>query len=229
MAVWASNAPMIAGMQQNKTDVSQLDWKAWLGVAPDQPFTEDKFRWWRYFWDFGGGSLTDLMVHSLDTIQWYMDSPTPSSAIATGHSYDYRWECPTTLTCTLEYPKGFLVSYIGSHSNWMDFGSIVFFGSKATLEISRASLAVYDEPDRFKYNSGSRRWRPDPNIYIESKIEGSSPNLQNWIDSVRTRKTPNTNIHVGVEAARAGHLGNAAMRSGKKAKWDEATQSVILV
>jgi predicted dehydrogenase len=226
---WFLNyAPMIAQMPQNKTDVSQLDWKAWLGAAPDQPFTEDKYRWWRYYWDFGEGSLTDLMVHSLDTIQWYMDSPTPSSAIATGQSYDYGWECPTTMTCTLEYPKGFLVSYIGSHSNWMDFGSIVFFGSKATLEISRASLAVYDEPSRFNYNSAIRRWRPDPKIYIESKVEGSTPNLQNWINSVRTRKTPNTNIHVGVEAARAGHLGNVAMRSGKKAKWDEATQSVIL-
>ena len=40
-------------------DTSKLDWKAWLGSAPDQPFSAMKFRFWRYFWDFGGGSLTD--------------------------------------------------------------------------------------------------------------------------------------------------------------------------
>ena len=221
--------PGVAAMGRAKTDVSKLDWKAWLGSAPDQPFSDDKFRWWRYFRNFGGGSLTDLMVHSLDTIQWYMDSPVPSSAIATGLSYDFGWEWPTTLTCTLEYPKGFLVSYIGSHLNSTDFGSIVFYGSKGTLEISRAALAVYDEPGRFNYNSASRRWRPEPKIYVESEYEGTSDNLQRWLDSIRSRQTPNTNIRVGVENARAAHLGNAALVSGRKATWDEAGQKIVLV
>ncbi len=219
----------VEGLRRAKTDLSKLDWKAWLGSAPDQPFSEEKFRMWRYFWNFGGGSLTDLMTHALDTIQWYMDSPTPSSAIATGHSYDFAWECPTTLSCTLEYPKGFLVSYIGNHSNGMDFGSIIFYGSKATLEVSRAALALYEDPGRFIYNSASRRWRPEPKLYVESEYEGTSDNLQRWLDGIRSRQTPNTNIRVGVEAARAAHLGNAALISGRKAKWDEVSQKINLV
>jgi len=227
---WYLNyTPGVEAMRRAKTDYSKLDWKAWLGSAPDQPFSEDRFRWWRYFHDFGGGSLTDLMVHSLDTIQWYMDSPTPSTAIATGHAYDFGWEYPTTLTCTLEYPKGFLVSFIGNHLNSVDFGSIVFYGSKGTLEVSRAALSVYDEPGRFNYNSASRRWRPEPKLYVESEYEGTSDNLQRWLDSIRSRQTPNTNIHVGVANARAAHLGNAALMSGSKAKWDEASQKIILV
>jgi predicted dehydrogenase len=208
-------------------DVSKLDWKAWLGPAPNQPFTEMKFRMWRYFWDFGGGSFNDLLTHAIDTIQWYMDSPTPTSAIATGNSYDFGWECPTTLSCTLEYPKGFLVNYIGNHSNGMDFGSIVFYGSKATLEISRAALAVYEDPGRFFYNTGSRRWRPEPKVYVESEYEGTSGNLQRWLDSIRSRQTSNANIRIGVEASRAAHIANAALRSGKKAAWDEGQQKLV--
>jgi predicted dehydrogenase len=181
---------IVEALRGAKTDMSKLDWKAWLGDAPDQPFSEPKFRVWRYFRDFGGGSLTDLMVHSLDTIQWYMDSPTPLSATATGLNYDFGWEWPTTLTCTLEYPQGFLVSYIGNHLNWMDFGSIVFYGSKATLEVNRASLSLYDEPGRFVYTSASRRWRPEPKLYVESEYEGTSENLQRWLTSIRTRQTP---------------------------------------
>ena len=33
----------------------RLDWKAFLGNAPDQPFDEYRYRNWRWFWDFGGG------------------------------------------------------------------------------------------------------------------------------------------------------------------------------
>lgn len=40
-----------------------VDWKQFLGRAKDQPFDEYRFRYWRFFWDFGGGILTDLMVH----------------------------------------------------------------------------------------------------------------------------------------------------------------------
>ncbi|MEO8522624.1 MAG: Gfo/Idh/MocA family oxidoreductase, partial [Acidobacteriota bacterium] len=42
-------------------DVSmdKLDWKRWLGSAPDQPFRPERFFQWRHFWDFGGGCVTD--------------------------------------------------------------------------------------------------------------------------------------------------------------------------
>jgi predicted dehydrogenase len=227
---WYLNyTPGMKMLERAKTDVSKLDWKAWLGSAPDQPFTEMKFHRWRYFHDFGGGSLTDLMVHSLSTIQWFMDSPTPSSAIANGHSYDFGLELPTTLSCTLEYPQGFLVSYIGNHMNGVDFGSVIFYGSKATLEINRAAFGLYEEGGRFKYNSKDRNWRPDPKLYVESEEEGTSANLQNWLECIRSRKTPNSNLKFGVELARAAHLGNAALTSGKKATWDEAGQKINLI
>lgn len=44
-------------------DTQLLDWKRWLGTAPDQPFDEEKFRHWRWFWNFGGGAMTDLFTH----------------------------------------------------------------------------------------------------------------------------------------------------------------------
>jgi predicted dehydrogenase len=223
--------PGMEAFRRMSFDSSTLDWKSWLGSAPDQPFSAIKFRFWRYFWDFGGGSLTDLMTHAIDTVQWYMNSPTPSSAIATGRVYDYQFECPDTVSCTLEYPKGFLATYTGNHATGMDFGSIIFRGSKATLEISRAALAVYDEElsrPFAGYDSETRRWRPKPRIYVESDYEGTADNLNNWLDAIRSRKTPNVNIRIGVEAARAAHLGNAALRAGKRATWDEQQQRIVV-
>jgi predicted dehydrogenase len=210
----------------------KLDWKAWLGSAPARPFSFPRFTTWRYFWDYGGGNFEDLLSHAIDIVQWYMESPTPASAIASGHVYQIPdWECPDTSTCTLEYPKGFLVNYSGGHTFGIDFGSIIFRGTKATLEISRAALALYEEGASNPvgtYNRRLERWRPDPKLYVESEHEGTSDNLRNWLDSIRSRKPSNCNIRAGVDAGFAAHLANAALRSGKKANWDESQQKIVL-
>ncbi len=44
-------------------DQQALDWKRWLGSAPDQPFSDEKFNRWRWYWNFGGGAMTDLFTH----------------------------------------------------------------------------------------------------------------------------------------------------------------------
>jgi predicted dehydrogenase len=210
---------------------ADLDWKAWLGPAPAQPFSTWKFRVWRQFWDFGGGNLADLMTHAIDTVHWYMDCDTPATAVGIAHAYDWPFECPDNLSCTLEYPKGFMVSYSACHTTGMDFGSIIFRGSKATLEISRAALLLYEE-DRGRgwptFNRAERRWRPQPKLCVESEYEGTSDHLRNWLDCIHSRKEPNASIRIGVAAARAAHIGNAALRSGKKVEWNDKEQRLAI-
>src|SRR5690606_16071141 len=57
-----------AGTRTCDINPSALDWKRFLGNAPEQPFDEYKYRHWRWFWDFGGGIFTDLMVHWIDVV-----------------------------------------------------------------------------------------------------------------------------------------------------------------
>ena len=59
-------------------DVQALDWKLWLGSAPDQPFSEEKFNHWRWFWNFGGGAMTDLFT-SLDRCRALGDEIRPAA------------------------------------------------------------------------------------------------------------------------------------------------------
>jgi predicted dehydrogenase len=230
-AFWFMNYGVrgVNGLPRSQAPPANLDWKAWLGSARAQPFDQLKFRVWRQFWDFGGGNLADLMTHAIETVHWYMECDTPASAVGIGHTYDWPFECPDGLSCTLEYPKGFLVTYSGGHTMGMDFGSIIFRGSKATLEISRAALALYEEDSGRgwpKFNRTERRWRPEPKIYVESEHEGTSDHLRNWLECIRSRKEPNAPIRVGVAAARAAHIGNSALRSGKKVKWDGKQQKL---
>ncbi len=77
-------------------DTVALDWKHWLGNAPDQPFSEEKFFVWRRFWNFGGGAMTDLFTHWVDVVHWAMKSDEPRAAHILGDKYVFEhWDCPT--------------------------------------------------------------------------------------------------------------------------------------
>jgi predicted dehydrogenase len=199
-----------------KVDPADLDWKSFLGNAPDQPFTEQKFLRWRWYWDFGGGMLTDLMTHWIDAIQWYMGQSAPKAATTVGALYANEWQCPDTMTATFEYPGDFMVTFTGAINSSVEDGGITFCGSDATLKIDRAHLALYPEAEpRVKGTM-----EPEPEIFMRSEHEGTLDNAANFVDCMHTRKSPNANIHVGFEAARASLIGNIALKRGMKVAWD---------
>ncbi|MGH9327862.1 MAG: Gfo/Idh/MocA family protein [Terriglobia bacterium] len=209
-------------MAVHPVDTAQLNWKMWLGDAPDQPFTEEKYYHWRFFWDFGGGILTDLLTHWIDVIQWYMNQPAPMTATTTGDLYLMKWQCPDTITAAYEYPGNFMVTYTGALNSSIDDGGIEFRGSKATLKIDRAHLAVY--PQGVPNQPG--KFYPEPEIYVRSEHDGTIDHVRNFLDCMRSRKPPNANIEVGFEAARASWIGNIALKRGLKTVWNAAEEKV---
>jgi predicted dehydrogenase len=206
-----------------KVDLADLDWKQFLGDAPEQPFTEEKFYWWRWYWDFGGGILTDLFTHWVDVAQWYMNQPAPKTAATTGDVYRMNWEAPDTLSAAFEYPGNFMVTFTGAINSSVDDGGLEFRGSEATLKVDRARLAVY--PEDAKWLPGLQE--PEPEIFMRSEHDGTLDNVKNFIDCMRSRKAPNADIHVGFEAARTSWIGNTALKRGLKVVWDAEKGKVI--
>ncbi|MCI0622646.1 MAG: Gfo/Idh/MocA family oxidoreductase [Acidobacteria bacterium] len=197
-------------------DAAKLDWKAWLGSAADQPVKPERYFLWRWYWDFGGGALTDLMTHWIDVIQWYMGTPTPRTVLTSGQVYASTWECPDTINCVLEYPKDYTVVYTGTMVSRIDDGGLELRGTKGTLKVDRQHLAFYAEESR--NIAGTQA--PEPEILIRSQSDGTQSHLQNFLDCVRSRKTPTANIRVAHEAARTSHIGNLSLKMGRKVKWN---------
>ena len=151
--------------------LEKLDWKQWLGSAPDQPFRPERFYQWRHFWDFGGGCLTDLMTHWIDVVHWYLNVDAPLSAVTSGHNYNIKiWEAPDTVSTTLEFPN-FTCAYLGTYVSRVDDGGLEFRGELGTLKIDRARLAFYR--DGAEYAPGSLT--PEPEIFVRSSGDGSVP------------------------------------------------------
>jgi predicted dehydrogenase len=197
-----------------QVNLEQLDWKAWLGSAPDQPFRPERFC---------GGGITDLMTHWIDVVHWYMDVEAPTTASAIGRNdHITLWETPDTTAVTLEFAKPFLASYLGTFLSRVDDGGLEFRGDRGTLKIDRARLAFYR--DAAPYASGTLT--PEPDLLVRSSGDGTRSHLQNWLDCMRSRATPNADIRIGHAAARTSHIANAALRAKRPVRWD-ATQERI--
>ena len=203
--------------------LDKLDWKRWLGPAPDQAFRPERFYQWRHFWDYGGGCLTDLMTHWIDVVHWYMDVDAPLSATATGRNYNIRlWEAPDTVNATLDFPKNFMAAYLGTYVSRVDDGGLEFRGDRGTLKIDRARLAFYRDDAAWVAGTNA----PEPDIYIRSSGDGTLTHLANWLDCIRSRKTPNAHIRVAHQAARTAHIANAALRAGHLVRWNAGAETV---
>jgi predicted dehydrogenase len=204
--------------------MDKLDWKRWLGPAPDRAFAPERFYQWRHFWDYGGGCVTDLMTHWIDVVHWYMNADAPLSAAATGRNYNIKlWEAPDTVSATLEFPADFMAVYLGTYVSKVDDGGLEFRGERGTLKVDRARLAFYR--DDAAYAAGTLT--PEPDIYVRSSGDGTLTHLQNWLDCIRSRKQPNAHIRVAHQAARTSHITNAALRAGRTVRWDAAKGEIV--
>jgi predicted dehydrogenase len=218
---WNRNQPR---HQRNKlgVDPASVDWQRFLGSAPKQDFDEYRFRNWRWFWDFGGGILTDLMVHFIDVANWYLDLDHPDTAATLGNHFMAKdlWETPDTIQTLLGYPQQEVQLYFeGTFVNARNAAMLEFMGSEATLYLDRGRYEIHPE-------------RNKPIEYSE-KVLGSGPrgadfydvpdgellHLTNWIECVRSRTRPNCPAEAGVAAVTGAHLGNIAYRIGQVAHW----------
>src|SRR5438034_8828561 len=94
----------LAWRNRKAVDVQALDWKRWLGGAPDQPFSEEKFYVWRWYWNFGGGAMTDLFTHWIDVVHWAMKIDQPRDVHMLADKYTFKqWDCPDTVQAALRY------------------------------------------------------------------------------------------------------------------------------
>ena len=193
-------------------DASKIDWRTWLGTRSEQPFDAMKYRRWRFFWEFGGGIFTDLMTHWIDVAQWVLDASSPKLVHATGLTHRTDWlETPDTVTATLHYEQGFTVLYHSAMNGSLDGGGIVFRGDRASMKLTRDGFEIYPEGVVAAENTRM----PEPTIRFRSTGDGTKTNVENWLDCMRSRRTPNANLKAGVEAARTSHLANLAMREAR--------------
>lgn len=214
-----------------------LDWDMWLGPAPKRPFNANRwgvhpemgarrpFPYFRYFWDYAGGMMTDWGVHLLDAMNQGLDNPMPSSISALGGKWrvtDNR-ETPDTLMVTFQYPQNFLATFESlngtSNSPYPGGPGTLFCGDKAALYVNRQFYRVI--PERGPGFGASEK--------VEDVKSSNNSNMAHWanfIECVRTRQKPICDVEICYKTTAACLLGNVSYRSGLRLDWDDQQQTV---
>jgi hypothetical protein len=145
----------------------------------------------------------------------------PLSVSAQGGKFyvDDNTETPDTMLVTYRYP-GFVSSYESRTTNpfplYGDSYGTSFHGTKATLMVNRSGYSLFQNAKV-----------ADP-IVERSQAMGNMnvPHWQNFLECLRTRKKPISDIETCVRSTTTCILANLAFRHGMTLDWDDKAFTV---
>ncbi len=230
---------------------SDFDWEMHLGPSPARRYNPNRgiyhFRW---FWDTAGGQMTNLGHHSLDIVHWIFDIQGPRTVASQGG----RWflkdngETPDTQNAIIEYEKfpaivQFREAAGGGGESSM--GALVFVGTKGTMKLSRSGFEILPDKKESPQNIfaaiigghpiGGPQAVDEPkgrnwcNAISDKTGDGTQQyrlHAQNFIDCIKSRKTPNSDLESSHWVSTTCHLSNISLRTGRKITWDAAANDI---
>ncbi|HZO90243.1 MAG TPA: Gfo/Idh/MocA family oxidoreductase [Chthonomonadaceae bacterium] len=193
---------------------SGLDWSFYQGPAPVAPFQKDRFGFnFRWFSDYSGGILTDWGAHHNDIAQWgtgyELSGPTEVEGTGTFPT-EGAFDTVLTYDITYTYPNG--VKLICRN----DQHGAKFEGTDGWVHVDRGFLEA------------------SPKELLEIKLGPNDVHLyespghhQDWLNCIRSRQKPICDVEIGVRSVTVCHLGNIAIRLGRKLQWDPAKERFV--
>jgi predicted dehydrogenase len=205
---------------------ADLDWDLWLGPAPKVPFNPNRwgvktatFPTFRYFWDYAGGAMTDWGVHLIDPIHQCFGDPMPLVVSAMGSKFYVQdnTQTPDTMLATFYY-ENFLSSYESRTCNPLPmFGlgqgaGTVIHGTEATVFVNRSGCRLIPN-NKFK----------EPEAWEKDRVMGDMnvPHWRNFLECIRTRQKPISEIETCVRSSTVCLLANLSMRFRSRIDWDQ--------
>jgi predicted dehydrogenase len=200
-----------------------LDWDLWLGPAPSRPFNPVYFpgpKWYRW-WDFGGGTMSDLGSHWIDLPFWALKLDAPVAVEAAGPA-PHPELAPASMSATFHYgSRGDLppvtVSWYqgtmkpeawkeGKVPQWGD--GVLFVGSRGMLLSDYGKHVLLPESEFADFK------RPP------QTIPASLGHHAEWLHACKTGAPTTCQFGYSGRLTEANHLGNVAYRAGKRIEWD---------
>jgi len=199
------------------------DYDKWLGPAPLRPFNENRFHYkWRFFWDYGNSELGNQGVHMLDTAIWAIqmlrgvDNCLPSRVSSMDGIYwlDDAKEVPDTQTVTYDYGDFQLIWELRS------------FGRQRPPEGTSSGTGYYGtDASLIVDDDGWRVYGKDGDPGPSSKPAGPFLHEQNFLECLKSRQRPNSDVEIGRLSTMLCHLGNISCHLKRDIRFNPKTSS----
>ena len=225
------------------------DWNRYLLNRPRVPFDARKYLEFRLFWPYSSGIPDQWLVHQIDTVHWFTGLPHPRSVVANGGIYLWKdgrqnWD---TMTAVFDYgplddlSKGFQVQYSSRFTNSAGGVKELYYSNGGMIDMDKKTVTPtggltekYAAEMKMKPNllaSSSLLDQPEEAVSTAANTHSdpqTSANMRNWMECVRSRKTPNAPIEAGYSHSIALCMNVAAIQTGEKVTFDDKTQQVMV-
>lgn len=218
--LWKTGEPPHLGVAKIQAPPPSLDWDMWLGPAPYTDYTPQRCHFtYRYFMDYSGGVFADFWCHIADIVYWSLNPKGLKTIDARGQA-----------------PQGF-----NDAPQWLDvdyeFEDLKLYWTHEAPNVPGAaerSIGAYFEGENgtLLCDYGSRlitiNGETVPDIlHIPITLERSPGHQQNFINSIKSRKQPESNLEYARQMTLPMHLGLISYRLGRKLIWNSKRERFV--
>jgi predicted dehydrogenase len=192
-----------------------LDYDTWLGPAPKSPYTRDRCTssGSYHVYDNSLGFIAGWGAHPLDILVWGMgpDDPVPVEYEGTGTiPTEGLFNTVTHWDIRCRYANGVEMTFT-------DGGDLTkFIGTEGWVGIRRGGLDAHPK------SLLTSRIGPDEIHLVESRNQHG-----NFIEAIRTRATPVSNIDDAFQSDLISHMGDIAIRTGRTIRWNPKREEIV--
>ncbi|MEM7659946.1 MAG: Gfo/Idh/MocA family oxidoreductase [Bacteroidota bacterium] len=218
--LWKTGRFPEISMTKGQSVPSTLNWDMWQGPAPEREYFPERCHFnFRYFLDYSGGMFADFWCHIADVVYMSLQPKGLKSIRARGEEakglsdtpewieIDYEFE-NLNLHWTSEPPNvpGAKERGIGAYFEGEKGTLICDYGSR---EITLNGEIVEDLPE------------------VPTSIPRSPGHQQNFVDAVKARTQPESNLAYAGEMTLPMHLGLISWRLGQPLTWNPEQETFV--
>jgi predicted dehydrogenase len=205
-----------------------FDWDLWLGPAPERPFSHVYLPFvWRGWYDFGNGALGDMGQYSFDTIFRMLKLTAPTTVEASSTKL-FKESFPAASLIHWEFPgRGGMPPV---QINWYDGGikpprpdeledgrdfGVENEGLLVVGDLGMIMAGFEGDHPQILPDSRKKSFVPPPRM-----LRRSPGHYQEWILAAKGGPPAAANFEFEAPIGEALMLGNIALRTGERLRWD---------
>ena len=218
-----------------------FDWELFNGPAPQARYNANSRSQWHHFWRYSGGDIVNDSIHQLDLARWLLGVEYPKSVYSTGGRFHQSGaaETPDTQIALFDFDKLVLSFELTLYTPYMLKISPLIRQSDTEFPYwpqCATRIEIYGDQGLMVVGRMGGGWQvfKRPKLHegvVAAQAKGRFPDpehKQNFVDCIRSRKTPSADIEEGHRSVLLAHLANISYRlGGRKLLFDGTAERIV--
>jgi len=216
--LWKTGFSPGMGHPTPQTPPPTLNWDMWLGPAPYADYVPERCHLnYRYFLDYSGGIFADFWCHIADVAWWAVQPKGLKNVVARGEKTDGIADAPKWLDADFEFEN--------LNLHWTtqppDVPGASGMGIGAYFEGDKGTLICDYETRSMTINGETVNDIPT----IAQTLPRSPGHQQNFVNAVKARSQPESNLQYVREMTLPMHLAIISWRLNRKLSWNSRKEA----